>query len=182
MPTELDVEDVSLSSMTNLLPDDETLVVTIHESSNAQLLEIWSRQGDRYSLLRSLPVEDRTTASLKPSKVFTFGGEKFLLLPVLFSGTGLMTEDHIYHLDLAAHTLQDVAYDFVAADYKLVANEFPRRGPFVTYDDDNISFFFPVWCDHCSDEVSGKYVIEKIADNKWTMRPAQVVRSPITSQ
>jgi len=182
LPTELDIEDVSFSSIANVLPDDDSLVVTIHESRNAQLLELWFRQGDRFSLLRSLPVEDRSTASLEPSKVFAFGGEKFLLIPVLFSGTGLLHEDHIYHLDRTAHTLQDVAFDFLPADYKLGANEGPRKGPFVTYDDDNISFFFDVWCDHCSDRVSGKYVIERNAGSKWTMRPAQVVRRPITSQ
>jgi hypothetical protein len=180
--TELDVEDLSFSSMENLLPDNESLVVTTHENRSAQLLELWFRQGDQFNLLQSLPVEDRSTASLGPTKVFTFGGEKFLLLPVLFSGTGLLHEDHIYHLDLAAHTLQDVASDFVAADFKLAANEGPRRGPFVTYDDDNISFFFEVWCDRCSDVVSGKYVIERNSNSKWTMRPAQVVRRPNNAQ
>jgi len=182
LQTELDVEDLSFSSFANVLPNDESFVMTIHENRNAQLVELWFRQGDRYNFLRSVPVEDRSTASLGPAKVFTFGGEKFLLLPVIFSGTGLLHEDHIYHLDRAAHTLQDVALDFVPADYKLGANESPRRGPFVTYDDDNISFFFPVWCDHCSDGVSGNYVIERNIDRKWTMRPARVVRGPITSQ
>ena len=182
LSTELDVETLSLSSIANLLPDDEALVVTMHESRNAQLLELWFRQGGRYSLLRSLPIEDRSGASLGPRELFTFGGEEFLLLPVLFSGTGLQHEDHIFHLDRATHTLQDVAFDYVPADHKLGADEFPRRGPFVTYDDDNISFFFPVLCNSCSDGVSGKYVIERNTDGGWIMRPTQVVRAPITSQ
>jgi len=182
LPTELDVETLSFSSMESLLPDDEALVVTMHESENAQLLELWFRRGDRYNLLRSLPIEDRSAASLGPRKLFTFGGEEFLLLPVLYSGTGLLHEDHIYHLDRATHTLQDVAFDFVPADHKLGGDEGPRRGPFVTYDDDNISFFFQVWCNGCSDGVSGKYVIERNADGGWIMRPTQVVRGPISSQ
>jgi len=182
LPTELDVETLSLSSVANLLPDDEGFVVTIHENRSAQLLELWFRQGDQYSLLRHVPVEDRTTASLGPRKLFKFGGREFLMQPVLYSGTGLQHEDHIYQIDRATHTLQDVAFDFVPADLKLGPGEGPRRGPFVTYNDDDISFFFDVWGDGYSVGVSGKYAIDRRADGAWTMRATQVVREPQTSR
>jgi len=181
LSTELDVETLSLSSITNLLPDDEGFVVTMHENRNAQLLELWLRQGNRYTLLRSLPIEERNTAAFGTRKLFKFAGREYLMLPVLFSETGLQHEDHIYLVDRATHTLQDVQFDFVPADLKLEADEGPRRGPFVTYNDDDISFFFEVWGNNSSGVVSGKYIIERSADGKWIMRAAKVVREPKTS-
>jgi hypothetical protein len=178
MLTELDIETLSFVSMTNLLPDDESLLMTMHENRNAQLVQIWRKDGDRYVWLRSLPITDRNTSSFGHEQVFTFGGEQFLLLSEPISGTGLMRVDHIYHLDRATRSMQDVAFNFIPLDYKLGPDEFPRRGPFVTYQDDNISFYFPVLCNDCSDIVSGKYFIGRNAEGAWIMRPSDVVRGP----
>ena len=175
-------ETLRFSSTWNLLPDDDALVVTLHESERKdQRLEIWFKQDDRYQPLRSIST-DSGVSNFEPSKVLQFANQTFYLVPVRFSGSGQLHEYHIYHVDRGAHSLQDVEFRRDPTAYKLEPGESVYKGPFFEFNDNKISFWFRVerrnTCNGCPDfHISGNYIIEKTDDNAgWVMKPVQVTR------
>lgn len=160
-----------MSSSWNLLPDDPTLLVTLHDNDRKdQLLEIWQRSGNQYRFQKGLSAEGGSN-SLFDYKVFKFGKETFYVVLDGIDGTGMITEPHVYHIDRVAHTLQDVEIRISAADFRLLPGEDIRRGPFVTFDDDKIDYGFAI-----RSPIEGKggvgadCIIEKDVMGKWILR------------
>jgi len=162
-------DDLKFSSSWNLLPDDPTFFVTLHESMREdQLLEIWERRGDQYNGLKSVSLH--AGAAFAQYKTFKFGGETFYLVLVGISGSGKETEQYVYHVDRTARSLQDVKIKPVWQDLKLKPGEEIRTGPFVEFEDNHVSFMYGIRSPNESSLEGGDCVIERDASGQWILR------------
>ncbi len=129
-------------------PDGIALRATIHRSDDGgDVLRIWKRAGERYRLLYE---KDEATepgmSSYEEPEGFRLGGEYFVHLMLLFSGTGYMHEDTVLWIAPDA-TLHPVEFVPPATTYtsRLRPREAIRKGESNDFENDKPTFEFGIW-------------------------------------
>jgi hypothetical protein len=179
-PSDDPSEELRSVSLDHIL-DDELLLSEHRADTGGAVMEVWQKQGDKYRLLRSIPLDGGTVSEFEPWAILTFSGNQFLHVGVHYFGTGSFRDDHVYHIDPVRHSLDDVKIVSAPGEFKFQPDEEIQRGEQVNFSDNSITFWFGIWrkgsCGACSfDSVTGTYEI-KNENGAWVMRPAEMRRT-----
>ena len=148
-------------------PNRASLLVTVHESDDrGGLVRVWARAGTGYRLVHTIEGTDSDPGMGSYSvESFQLGGEHFIHVELLMSGTGHIHYDTMLWIapDSSVHA---VPFASPATTYKgLGKGEGVWKGESNDFRDDRATFAFGIWregdanCCPSAGEVTGRYTL-----------------------